>query len=222
MPSKLEKFADYSRFKNCFSFAFTELAKGFPLKGKWNAEFFANKHPLVVELGCGKGEYSVGLARHNAGKNFVGVDVKGNRMWTGAKQALDEGLGNVAFLRTRIDFIESCFAEDEADEIWITFPDPQPQKTRARKRLTHPLFLGRYRKFLRKGGLIHLKTDSTGLYEFTLEVIRENGLVLHWHTPDLYRDCPPERRELVEITTYYEKLWTGKGEDIKYILFSFS
>lgn len=190
------------------------------MKGKWRELWFRNSHPLLVELGCGKGEYTVGLARRHPERNYVGVDIKGNRIWTGAKQALDEKLNNVAFLRTRIDFIEHCFGKHEVDEIWITFPDPQPQKTRARKRLTHPIFLNRYRTFLNPKGIIHLKTDSTGLYEFTLEVIRENGHILHWHTDDLYRNCPSDRKELMEIKTYYEKLFTSKGENIKYIAFS--
>ena len=190
------------------------------MKGKWRKDWFRNENPLLVELGCGKGEYTVGLARNNRDRNYIGVDIKGNRIWTGAKQALEENLGNVAFLRSRIDFIDHCFAEGEVDEIWLTFPDPQPQKTRARKRLTHPLFLSRYRRFLKPGGLIHLKTDSTSLYEYTLEVIAEQNLKLRWHTNDLYRNCPPDRLELINIKTYYEALFTGKGEDIKYIEFS--
>jgi tRNA (guanine-N7-)-methyltransferase len=220
MPSKIEKFADFETFENCFSLTFQQLHQGFDLKGRWKDAYFENTFPLVLELGCGKGEYTIGLARSNPDKNFIGVDIKGNRIWTGAKQAIEENLENVAFLRTRIDFIESSFGKDEVDEIWITFPDPQPQKTRARKRLTHPLFLNRYVKFLRPGGIIHLKTDSTGLYEYTMEVIAGNNLKLHWHTDDLYKNCPPERQELVNIKTYYEKLFTEKGEDIKYISFS--
>jgi tRNA (guanine-N7-)-methyltransferase len=220
MPSKIEKFADFETFENCFSLTFQQLPQGFDLRGRWKDEYFENNNPLVLELGCGKGEYTVGLARNNPHKNYIGVDIKGNRIWTGAKQAINEGLQNVAFLRTRIDFIESSFDSNEVDEIWITFPDPQPQKTRARKRLTHPLFLNRYKKFLRLGGIIHLKTDSTSLYEYTLQVIGENNLKLHWHTADLYKNCPPDRLELVNIKTYYEKLFTEKGEDIKYICFS--
>src|SRR5687767_6021952 len=150
MPSKLQKFAEVESFPNCFVLPYADLSKGFPLKGKWRKEYFKNEHPLVLELGCGRGEYSIGLAQKHPEKNFVGVDIKGNRIWTGARQALEQKMQNVAFLRTRIDFIELCFAEDEVDEIWITFPDPQPQKPRARKRLTHPLFLERYRKFLKK------------------------------------------------------------------------
>ncbi len=221
MPSKLQKFAEYETLPNCFSFFFENLKDGFRYKAKWNKDIFKDEQPLVLELGCGKGEYTVGLATKNAHKNYVGVDIKSNRIWTGAKSALDLKLNNVAFLRSRIDFIDSCFAENEVDEIWITFPDPQPQKTRQKKRLTHPLFLSRYKKFLKPSGFIHLKTDSTSLYEYTLEVIKEQNLKLHWHTNNLYKNCPEERQELVNIKTYYEQLFTAKGEDIKYILFGF-
>ncbi len=221
MPTKLEKFAELETFSNCFSFFFDNINIGFPLKGKWKTEVFKNEHPLVLELGCGKGEYTVGLASNNVNKNYVGVDIKGNRIWTGAKQAIEQKLTNVAFLRSRIDFIDHCFTENEVDEIWITFPDPQPQKARQRQRLTHPIFLNRYKKFLKPKGVIHLKTDSTGLYEYTLQVIAENNLSILWHTNDLYKNCPPERQELIHIKTYYEKLFTDKGEDIKYILFQF-
>ncbi len=219
MPSKQEKFAEFETFKNCFTFFFDHIEQGFEGKGKWREDFFHNDHPLVLELGCGKGEYTIGLATKHPEKNYIGVDIKGNRIWTGAKQATDEKMNNVAFLRTRIDFIDHCFAPGEVDEIWITFPDPQPQSTRRRKRLTHMLFINRYRHFLKPGGLVHLKTDSTSLYEYTLEVIAENKLELIWETNDLYKNCPPDRQELVNIKTYYEKLFTDKGEDIKYIQF---
>ncbi|MDI1353667.1 MAG: tRNA (guanosine(46)-N7)-methyltransferase TrmB [bacterium] len=219
MPSKLEKFAELDTFRNCFTLFFENLSRGFPMKGKWNSDYFKNNRPIVVELGCGKGEYTVGLALNDRTKNFIGVDIKGNRIWTGAKQALEQELNHVGFLRTRIDFIDYCFSENEVDEIWITFPDPQPQSTRARKRLTHPMFLNRYVKFLKPDGIIHLKTDSTSLYEYTLEVLHEHKLPILWHTSDLYHECPPHRQELINIKTYYEKLFTEKGENIKYIQF---
>lgn len=219
MPSKLEKFEELETFDNCFKFFFENIPNGFPVKGKWRDELFHNQNPIVLELGCGKGEYTIGLAQKHPEKNFIGVDIKGNRIWTGAKQSLDNNLNNVGFLRTRIDFIDHCFAENEVDEIWITFPDPQPQKTRERKRLTHPIFLNRYRKFLKHAGMLHLKTDSTGFYEYTLEVIKEQNLPLLWHTSDLYKNCPADRLELTSIKTYYEALFTAKGEDIKYISF---
>lgn len=220
MPGKLQKFADVAGFPNCFSLPFSGLDRPFELKGRWREGHFRNDRPLVLELGCGKGEYTVGLARRHPEMNFIGVDIKGNRIWSGAKEALENSLGNAAFLRTRIDFIEHCFGPSEVDAIWITFPDPQPQKPRARKRLTHPRFLERYRAFLKKDGVVHLKTDSTGLYEYTLEVIREEGLKLLFHTGDLYRDCPADRLELVEIRTYYEALFHAKGETIKYVQFT--
>ncbi|MCW3076500.1 MAG: tRNA ((7)-)-methyltransferase [Bacteroidetes bacterium] len=219
MPSKLEKFDELETFGNCFKFFFDTIPQGFDLKGKWNSELFKNKQPIVLELGCGRGEYTIGLAQKHSEKNFIGVDVKGNRIWTGAKHALENNLKNVGFLRTRIDFIDHCFAENEIDEIWITFPDPQPQKTRERKRLTNPLFLNRYKKFLKPSGIIHLKTDNTGFYEYTLEIIKENNLPLIWHTNHLYKNCPEDRQELITIKTYYETLFTSKGEDIKYICF---
>lgn len=219
MPGKLEKFSDFNSFKNCFTLYFENIKEGLPLKGKWHSNYFNNQNPIVLELGCGKGEYSVGLAKNNPNKNYIGVDIKGNRIWTGAKEALENKMNNVAFIRTRIDFIEHCFELGEVSEIWITFPDPQPQKTRERKRLTNMRFIERYRKFLKPGGLVHLKTDSTSLYEYTMEVISENKLELLFHTNDLYKNCPPDRKELIEIKTHYEKLFTAKGEDIKYICY---
>lgn len=219
MPSKQEKFAEFETFTNCFTLFFENIAKGFALKGKWHRAYFKNTNPIVLELGCGKGEYTIGLSQNNPNKNYLGVDIKGNRIWTGAKQALELQLNNVGFLRTRIDFIDHCFAENEVDEIWITFPDPQPQSTRRRARLTNPLFLNRYKTFLKKDGLVHLKTDSTSFYEYTLEVIEEQKLPLIWHTNNLYQNCPADRQELVQIKTHYEKLFTEKGEDIKYVCF---
>lgn len=222
MPSKLEKFAQLDTYKNVFSFFFTQLADGFALKGKWREGYFKNTHPIVLELGCGKGEYTIGLAEKHPEKNFIGMDLKGNRLWTGATQALEKKMAHVAFLRCRIDFVDHCFGEQEVDEIWITFPDPQPQKTRARKRLTHPMFLDRYKKFLKPKGIIHLKTDSTSLYDYTLDVIREKHHELIWNTDHLYANCPPDREELIRIKTYYENLFTNKGENIKYLSFRFA
>ena len=219
MPSKLEKFADFNTFENCFTLYYENINEGLPVKGKWRPEYFKNHNPIVLELGCGKGEYTVGLAKNNPGKNYIGVDIKGNRIWSGAKEALDHKMPNVAFLRTRIDFIEHCFAPEEVSEIWLTFPDPQPQKTRTRKRLTNMIFIKRYQKFLKRGGLVHLKTDSTALYEYTMEVIAENKFELLFSTNDLYNNCPPGREELTNIKTYYEKLFTEKGEKIKYCCF---
>ena len=220
MPSKQEKFIEFDTFKNCFTLFFENISKGFLLKGRWHSDYFKNSNPLVLELGCGKGEYTIGLSENNHTKNYIGVDIKGNRIWVGEKYAIENNLNNVAFLRTRIDFIEHCFLENEIDEIWITFPDPQPQSTRKRSRLTNPLFLNRYKKILKKGGLIHLKTDSTSLYEYTLQVIEENKNLIIWQTDNLYQNCPDNRQELIQIKTHYEKLFTDKGENIKYICFT--
>ncbi len=221
MPTKLEKFDEYKTLPNCFTFLFNDLQNGFELKGNWKKTVFKNENPIVLELGCGKGEYSVGLAKQHKEKNYIGIDIKSNRIWSGATEAADLRLENIAFLRTRIDFIDYCFAQNEVDEIWITFPDPQPQSTRARKRLTHPLFLNRYKKFLKPNGIIQLKTDSTSLYEFTLETLTEQQLNLHWHTNNLYKNCPTNRKELIEIKTHYEALFTSRGEDIKFVEFGF-
>jgi tRNA (guanine-N7-)-methyltransferase len=220
MPSKQEKFIEFDTFKNCFTLFFENISKGFLLKGSWHSDYFKNSNPIVLELGCGKGEYTIGLSENNHSKNYIGVDIKGNRIWVGAKYAIENNLNNVAFLRTRIDFIEHCFLENEIDEIWITFPDPQPQSTRKRSRLTNPLFLNRYKKILKKGGLIHLKTDSTSLYEYTLQAIEENKNLIIWQTDNLYQNCPDNRQELIQIKTHYEKLFTDKGENIKYICFT--
>ncbi|HXB41385.1 MAG TPA: tRNA (guanosine(46)-N7)-methyltransferase TrmB [Bacteroidia bacterium] len=222
MPNKLQKFAEVETFSNCSFFPFEKLKEGHPLAGKWRKDYFKNENPLLLELGCGKGEYTIGLAKNNPNKNYIGVDIKGNRIWTGAKYATEVRMKNVAFIRTRIDFIEPCFAEGEVNEIWLTFPDPQPQKTRARKRLTHPMFLNRYKKFLKPGGMIHLKTDSTSLYEYTLELIKELSLPLLYSTSDLYLNNPSGKGELTQIKTHYEKLFTEKGEKIKYCCFKLS
>ena len=222
MPSKLQKFDEYKNLPNCFTFLFNELANGFSLKGQWHKTVFKNNNPIVLELGCGKGEYSVGLAKNNSNKNYIGVDIKSNRIWTGATQAKELKLNNIAFLRARIDFIDYCFDVNEVDEIWITFPDPQPQKTRAKARLTHIRFLNRYKRFLKNNGYVNLKTDSTSLYEFTLETLNENKLPIIWETNNLYKNCPNNRAELIEIKTHYETLFTEKGEDIKYVQFQLS
>lgn len=192
----------------------------FPQKGNWN-EFFGNDNPIVLELGCGKGEYAVGLAKKYPNKNFIGVDIKGARIWYGANTVREEGMKNVAFIRTRIDFIETFFAKDEISEIWLTFSDPQPNKPR--KRLSSPLFLSRYRKFLKPGGIVHLKTDNSWLFASTLEVIYDNKLELLQKTWDLYgemiEDLDSDTREILNIRTHYEQIFSDKGFDIKYVKF---
>jgi tRNA (guanine-N7-)-methyltransferase len=217
---KLKKFAEVSAFDNCFFLSFEDSrAEGLSLKGKWNKEYFKNENPIIVELGCGKGEYTVGLAKRFPDKNFIGVDIKGNRIWTGAKTAIENKMNNVAFIRTRIDFIEACFAENEVTEIWITFPDPQPQKSRTRNRLTHTMFINRYKKVVKDGGFVNLKTDNEPFYEFTKETVAENKLLLMDATNDLYADTTQRDEALTNIKTYYEKKFSDLGFKICYLKF---
>lgn len=219
---KLQRFAEVSAFPHLFEFGFEHINEGLKIKGKWAADFFKNSNPIVVELGCGKGEYTVGLAQKYPDKNFIGVDIKGNRIWRGAKTALENKMNNVAFLRTRIDFIESCFSKDEVNEIWITFPDPQPQLSRERKRLTSPKFLDHYKNILKPGGIIHLKTDNQPLWEYTLEVIKENKYELLVSTNDLYASVSPELADAASIQTFYEDLFSKQGFKICYLSFRLS
>ena len=191
--------------------------KDYFLKGKWKEEVFHNDHPLVLELGCGKGEYTVELARRYPEKNYMGVDIKGARIWRGARTANDEHLMNVAFLRTRIDFIQSFFARDEVAEIWLTFPDPQLKNRRRKKQLTGSIFLNRYRDFLMEDGCIHLKTDHRELYSDTLALIEYNHLPVVRKTEDLYRSGWED--ESVTITTTYESRYLAAGSRIHYIQF---
>ena len=215
---KIRRFALIKEFPNVFE---PKIGEEYEMKGKWRSGYFKNDHPIVLELGCGKGEYSVGLAKHFPNKNFIGVDIKGARMFIGANEALEENLTNVAFLRTKIDFINDCFIENEVDEIWLTFSDPQPQKPN--KRLSSLPFVNRYRKLLKQGGIVHMKTDSDLLFESTVEQIDENNYELLELTWDLYGDLPenidPQMREIFHIKTHYEKLFTAKGSVIKYCKF---
>jgi len=173
----------------------------------------------VLELGCGKGEYTVGLAQRYPDINFIGVDIKGNRIWTGARTATDNKMNNVAFIRTRIDFIDTCFSNNEVNEIWITFPDPQPQKSRIRNRLTNMIFINRYKKILENNGIVNLKTDSEPFYDFTREVIAENKLEELDATNDLYSNSTKRDESLTSIKTYYEKKFSDKGFKICYLKF---
>lgn len=216
---KLQRFAEVETFDNVIQMPFTKVQEGVEYKGRWASDFFHNTNPIVLELGCGKGEYTVGLASKYPGKNFIGLDIKGNRLWRGAKTAIEEGLNNVAFIRTRIDFIENCFEENEVSEIWITFPDPQPQEGKAKKRLTSPLFLSRYKKLLIPEGYIHLKTDSFPLYEYTLEVIQEGNHTLVLDTSDLYNEKDENFDLAKAFQTYYEKRFLEEGKTINYIRF---
>jgi tRNA (guanine-N7-)-methyltransferase len=191
------------------------------MKGHWHRDFFKNDHPIVLELGCGKGEYSVGMSRLFPEKNFLGLDIKGNRMFIGARQALKENLNNVGFLRTRIDFVESLFGPDEVDEIWLTFSDPQPQKPK--KRLSSSLFINRYRSFLKPGGTIHVKTDNDLLFDFTMEEIELHGYTIIDYRPDLYATLngaeDSVENTIFRIKTHYETLFHAKGHVIKYVSF---
>jgi tRNA (guanine-N7-)-methyltransferase len=213
---KLEKFADMRSYPHVFEYPFSVVEQGScEMKGNWNRNFFHNDHPIVLELGCGRGEYTVGLARMFPDKNFIGVDIKGSRMWSGATEALQEGLPNVAFLRTNIEIIDRFFAEGEVSEIWLTFSDPQMKK--ATKRLTSTYFMNRYRRFLVPDGLVHLKTDSNFMFTYTKYMIEVNGLPVDFITEDLYGSGLED--EILGIKTYYEQQWLDRGLTIKYIKF---
>ena len=214
---KLERFAENETFDNFFQLNYQQLAEGFILKGKWDKLFFKNENPIVLELGCGKGEFTVGLAQRHPDKNFIGVDIKGARMWRGAKTSQQENMKNVAFIRTRIQLIEQFFISAEVDEIWITFPDPQPQTPRIKKRLTSPEFLDRYRNICNKNCIVHLKTDNTAFFDYTLQIIKEQNLPLYFHSYDI--DKNPGSEEVLSIRTHYEMLFREKGEKIKYLRF---
>ena len=205
--NKLKKFAEMETFENVFQPPYE------PMAGQWREKFFHNANPIVVELGCGRGEYTVGLAERYPEKNFIGVDIKGARMWAGAKQAIEKGLSNVAFLRTQIEFITEFFSADEIDEIWITFCDPQMKK--ASKRLTSTYFMQRYQKIVKPNGIIHLKTDSPFLYTYTTEMLKLNPCPVLANTDDLYA-CY-EYADARALQTHYEKQWLDRGLSIKYI-----
>ncbi len=191
------------------------------IKGNWRKLQFENNQPIVVELACGRGEFTVGLAREYPVQNFVGVDIKGSRIWKGSTIAASEGLENVAFLRTQIQLLEDFFEEDEIDELWITFPDPYPREGDEKRRLTHPKYLDKYLLMLKKNGIVHLKTDNTGLYEYTLEVVRERSdCEILADTDDFYQSI--WKTDHHQIQTRYEKIFSDKGEKIKYLKFRFS
>ncbi len=217
---KLQKFAEMETFSNVFQYPYSVIgSEPFDMKGYWRERYFHNDRPIVLELGCGKGEYTVGLARLFPDVNFIGVDIKGARMHKGAKEALTEGLGNVAFLRTNIEIIDRFFAKDEVQEIWLTFSDPQMKNPR--KRLTSTWFMERYRHFLVDGGLIHLKTDSNFLFTYTTLMVEGNGLPLLLHTDDLYHSegIDAETRGILGIQTFYEAQWIARGLNIRYMKF---
>ena len=212
---KLQRFAENETFGNLFQRSHYDCqGVEFPLKGKWRTDYFHNDNPIVLELGCGKGEYTIAMAQRDPNKNFIGIDRKGARLWRGCKDALESGMDNVAFLRITIDRIGYYFAEGEVDEIWVTFPDPQLQHER--RRLVSPRFVGYYRQIMKEGGgALNLKTDSRELYEYVLEVAPEQNWPVLEHVDDVYNEpCAPI---LKEVQTFYEKMWLAQGKRISYV-----
>ena len=216
--NKLQRFAEMKRFDNVIEPSFDEIfQKDHKYKGHWHEQVFGNDNPIVLELGCGKGEYTVNLARSFPAYNFLGIDIKGARMWKGAKAALHDGLPNAKFLRTRIDFIRSFFAEGEISEIWITFPDPQPKKPL--KRLVSTRFLSRYQHFLQDGAVVHLKTDNTEVYQYAGKVARANNLEILREIDDVHHTEDKALEKVRNIQTFYEKQFIEENKKIKYLAF---
>lgn len=215
--NKLKRFEENKSFQNVIQPTREEIQEGFELKGKWN-EHFGNDNPIVLELGCGKGEYTVGLAKRNPDKNFVGIDIKGARFWRGAKTALEENLQNVAFLRTQIELTDLLFSKNEVSEIWITFPDPQIKYKRTKHRMTNLSFLEKYRKILMPNGTIHLKTDSEFMHGYTLGLLHGLGCEIIYANHDVYKN-EGSPKEVLEIQTFYENQYLEKGKPITYIQF---
>jgi tRNA (guanine-N7-)-methyltransferase len=216
--NKLARWNELGTFNNVFQPDIESVSgKDHPVKGSWKKQIFRNMNPVVLELGCGKGEYTIGLATRFPDKNFIGIDIKGARMWRGAKTASEQNLPNVAFLRTRIEFINSFFSEDETDEIWITFPDPHSGARNSNKRLTSPWFLNRYRLFLKNNGLIHLKTDNNELYNYSKKVVLHNDLEIVYSTNNLYAEDFSD--DILSIKTHYEKIFLKDGIKINYLSF---
>ena len=216
--NKLRKFAEMEQLPNVLQVPYGKLmGEGFAMQGRWHEDFFGNANPIVLELGCGRGEYTVGLARRFPDRNFIGIDIKGARMWAGAKEAHLTGLANAGFLRTNIELLDRFFAPGEVAEIWITFPDPQMKKTR--KRLTATNFLDLYRRILAPGGVVNLKTDSPFLYEYTRRLVELNALPVLTDTADLYAN-PSAAGDILGIRTHYERQWLDRGLTIKYLAFA--
>ncbi|MGX1928484.1 tRNA (guanosine(46)-N7)-methyltransferase TrmB [Flagellimonas sp. 2504JD4-2] len=215
--NKLKRFKENETFLNVIQPKRDEIIAGFELKGKWNS-FFKKEQPIVLELGCGKGEYTVGLAERNPSKNYIGIDIKGARFWRGAKSAIEENMENVAFLRTQIELIDLLFEENEIDEIWITFPDPQIKYKRTKHRLTNPVFLQKYKHILKPKGVVHLKTDSEFMHGYTLGLLQGQGHEMLYSNHDVYKNAgsPPE---VLEIQTFYENQYLDQGKPITYIQF---
>ena len=215
--NKLKRFKENETFANVVQPKRDEVLEGFEYKGRW-ASFFGNDNPIVLELGCGKGEYTVGLAKRNPNKNYIGVDIKGARFWRGAKIALEEGLKNVAFLRSQIELVDSLFGENEVDEIWITFPDPQIKYKRTKHRMTNPDFLKKYQQILKPEGVMNLKTDSEFMHGYTLGLLQGLGHEIINANHDVYKN-EGAPSEVLEIQTFYENQYLEKGKPITYIQF---
>ena len=220
---KLRRWAENETFPNVHQPDLHNIIKNNATynQGEWHEKVFKNTNPIVLELGCGKGEYTVGLARRFPNKNFIGVDVKGHRFHKGAKEALQEGLSNVAFLRTRVEFIASYFGANEVDEIWLTFSDPQPLDHIGNRRITSPWYLERYRKFLKPGALVHIKHDNPGVYEKAMKELPAAGCVIETHSDDVYGAYldtqTEEMRDILNIRTFYEQMWLSENRIIKYV-----
>lgn len=215
--NKLKRFKENETFANVIQPRREEVKNGFHLRGNW-ASHFGNDNPIVLELGCGKGEYTVGLARRDSGKNYIGIDIKGARLWRGAKTALEENLANVAFLRTQIELVDEIFGENEVSEIWITFPDPQIKYKRTKHRMTNEAFLKRYRSILKPDGIVHLKTDSEFMHGYTLGLLHGLGLEVIYANHNVYKN-EGSPKEVLELQTFYEKQYLEMGKPITYIQF---
>ena len=219
--NKLKRFNQNLTFPNVIQPSREELIENkFPLKGNWRKDFFKNENPIVLELGCGKGEYSVYLAKENLHKNFIGIDLKGARLWAGAKESLILELTNVAFIRAQIELVSDLFSENEIDEIWITFPDPQIKHKRTKHRLTNPQFLAKYKNILKPEGFIHLKTDSEYMHGYTLGLLQGMGIEVEYAHHDLYTN-PYAPKEASAVQTYYEKIYLEENKPITYLKFKF-
>ncbi|MFC2102469.1 tRNA (guanosine(46)-N7)-methyltransferase TrmB [Bacteroidota bacterium] len=214
---KLIHFTENLSFPHLFQPRYPDLHPEFWLRGRWGADFFKNDQPITLELGCGKGEYTIGLARENKRRNFIGIDIKGARLWRGCKTVEEESLGNVAFIRSRADHIEQFFQPGEVSEIWITFPDPQAGKER--KRLTAPVFINRYQRILKPGGTVHLKTDDLDFFSYTKEILKDYPVEILLETEDLYHAYKSE--PVAQIQTHYESIWLEQGKKIAYLRFQF-
>ena len=217
--NKLKRFGENETFDNVFQPTRDEVVTGnYPLRGKWSADFFKNSNPIVLELGCGKGEYTIGLAQKYPNRNFIGIDVKGARFWRGAKTAVETGLQNAAFVRTQIELLNYVFAANEVDEIWITFPDPQIKFKRTKHRMTNPEFLKLYQKFLKKEGLINLKTDSEFMHGYTLGLLQGQGHDIIYANHNIYvNEGSPV--DVTEIKTFYENQYLEKNKPITFVQF---